>query len=97
MAQWDLEKQYGDHPLFSSMMELEPVICFLEECSRLGWDLVVQSPPMVINVSEREFVPELHTRFFTAKKSSPAVLWYLWPTLMQSSSGGVLFKGVVIT
>lgn len=97
MTQWDLEKQYGDHPLFSPMTQLESVISYLEDCSRLAWDLVVQSPSMVINVSEREFVPELHTRFYTAKKNSPTILWYLWPTLMQSSSGGVLFKGVVIT
>lgn len=97
MTRWDLEKQYGDHPLFSLMIQLDPVTTFLHECCHLAWDLVVQTPSMVINITEKEFIPELHTRFYTAKKNSSAIMWYLWPTLMQSSSGGVLFKGVVIT
>ena len=97
MTKWDMEKQYGDHPLFSLMIQLEAVDIFVHECCNLAWDLIVQTPPMVINTNEKEFVPELHTRFYTAKKHSARILWYLWPTLMQSSSGGVLFKGVVIT
>lgn len=97
MTEWDLGNRYGNHPQFSLIMELAPVVTFLKECSQLAWDMMVQSPPMIINVNEREFIPELHTRFFEANKKSSLILYYLWPTLMQSSSGVILNKGMVVT
>ena len=78
-------------------MQMEPVVSYLHECAHLSWDMVVQTPPMVINYQEVEFIPELHTRFYSANRDSNQIIAYLWPTLVQLSSGSVLFKGTVIT
>ena len=70
---------------------------YIDECAQLSWELVIQSPPMVLKYSETEYSVELHTRFHTANGMSDAIICYQWPTLVHESSGVVLSKGMVIT
>ena len=95
MVQWDLEKKYKSLPFFHTFIDIEAVNIYIEESAKLCWDLVVQSPPMVPNYKEMEFIPELHIRFHSSDKDSTAIVTYQWPILMQG--GNVLLKGVVIT
>ena len=97
MIDWDLEKKYGSLPCFHLIIRLDSVCAYIRETARLAWDLAVQNPPMVLNVKEVEFVPELHTRFHTADRNSDLIITYQWPTLIQERSGTVLFRGVVVT
>ena len=97
MVEWDLEKKYGSLPCFHQIMRLESFKAYIHEAAKLTWDLVVQTPPMMLNCKEVEFVPELHKRFHTADRSSDLIISYQWPTLIQESSGTVLLRGVVIT
>lgn len=97
MVLWDLEKCYGTLPFYQSVIQCPEVLVYIEECSHLTWDLVVQNPPMVIKVNEKEFSPEIHTRFHSADKRSDDIMCYQWPTLIHESSGVVLIKGIVIT
>ena len=82
---------------YSELKKLQPFCAYLEECVRVAWDLSVQTPPMVISCSESEFNCDLHTRFFNANKDSNDIILHLWPTLLQSSSRQILFRGVVMT
>ena len=97
MIQWDLEKRYSSLPFFHLIIKSPPVLCYIEECAKLGWDLVIQNPPMVLNYHETDFSPELHTRFHSADSSSEVIICYQWPTLIHQTSGAVLIKGIVIT
>ena len=97
MVYWDLEKKYGTMPNFHLVIQLEPLKYYIRECAKIAWDMVVQKPPMTINFTELEYIPELHTRFHNADKMSLVIICYQWPILMEESTGTVLFKGVVIT
>lgn len=97
MIHWDLEKKYGSLPCFHIIMRLDAVLTYITETARLSWDLVVQNPPMILNCTEIEFVPELHRRFHTADQSSDLIVSYQWPTLIQDRTGSVLIKGIVVT
>lgn len=92
-----LLQKYSDHSPYAKVCELEPFLGYLKECARLAWDLCVQTPPMTINFSLTEFIPDMHWRFFDSDKSSDKILAYLWPTLLQDSSGVILFRGCVLT
>ena len=92
-----LFEKYSEPPAYTKIKKLQPFRLYLEECVRVAWELSVQTPPMVINFSEREFSSDLHTRFFNANKDHSNIVQYLWPTLLQSSSGPILVRGVVMT
>lgn len=93
-----LEDKYGASPVFSQAQGLDPIQSYIKECSKVSWDLCVQTPPMLIDSSEKQYNLDLHTRFYNSDKDMYDVLYYHWPTLLQSSpAGGVLFKGVVQT
>ena len=97
MVIWDLEKCYGSLSYYDLIIQCPEVLLYIESCCSLTWDLVVQNPPMVIKFNEKEFSPEIHTRFHSADKSNDTILCYQWPTLIHESSGLVLIKGIVIT
>ncbi len=92
-----LSESYSNSPAYAQIKQLEAFNSYMEECAKVSWDLCVQTPPMVLNQSETEFNFDLHTRFFNADKCSSEIVTYLWPILLQSSSGSVLFRGVVVT
>ena len=70
---------------------------YIDECSLLSWELVIQSPPMVLKYNETEYSVELHTRFHSANGESDVIVGYQWPTLVHETSGVVLSRGIVVT
>ena len=89
--------KYSSSPIFDQAKDLEALHTYTKECSKVAWDLCVQTPPMVINYHEEQFNFDLHTRFYTSNKDLCDIFIYHWPTLLQSSPGQVLSKGVVQT
>ncbi len=94
-----LEEKYGHYPVFTQAKEVEAVRSYIGECSRVCWDLCVQTPAMLINSTETVYNDELHQRFFVSNKESCDIIMYIWPTLLQESLGGImlLVKGCVQT
>lgn len=95
-----LAQKYGEYPVFHKIKELETVKCYINECSKICWDLCVQTPIMLINSSETLFNDDLHQRFYDSNKESLDISFYLWPTLYQESPTGttvLLMKGWVQT
>lgn len=92
-----LAQRYSNTPMLPEIQKLQAFRSYVGECARLSWDLCIQSPAMVIHYSETEFNCELHSHFYTADKTSTHIVLYLWPALLQSSSGPILFRGVVLT
>lgn len=88
---------YAETPAYARIQQLEAFTSYISDCARVSWDLCVQTPPMMLNHTETEFNSDLHTRFYNANKDSNEIIMYLWPTLLQSSSGPILFRGVVLT
>ena len=73
------------------------VLAFVKECVQLSWDMVIQSPSMVLNTSEEVYNVLHHQRWYMADRRSDTIIAYLWPTLVQAPTGLVLYKGIVIT
>ena len=57
----------------------------------------MQTPPMALEYREEEFQAEKHCRLYNSNMNSSIILQYLWPTLVQKSSGTVLSQGWVST
>ena len=92
-----LAEKYSEIPVYVEIKQLEPFLSYISECAHVSWALRVQTPPMVINYSETEYSFDLHRRFYNANKNSDEIIVYHWPTLLQTSSGPILFRGVVLT
>ena len=56
-----------------------------------------QSPGYSIEYETRRFKPEMHVRFHSSDLAASTISTYLWPALLETSSGACLQKGVVIT
>lgn len=97
MVYWDIEKQYSSLPFYQSIIKGLYVESYIDECAQLSWELVIQSPPMVLKYNETEYSVELHTRFHSANGGSDIIIGYQWPTLVHETSGVVLSRGIVVT
>lgn len=92
-----LSLRHSSSDVFQKVCETDAFASYVRECAQVSWDLCVQTPPMVINYSEEEFNFEIHTRFFQSNATSSVILLYYWPTLLQTPSGPILSRGVVLT
>lgn len=70
---------------------------YMDECVRLSWMMAVQIPPMIIEYEASEFSDKLHGRFMTSDMTSVKIKYHVWPTLIDSQSGHVLYRGIVVT
>ena len=70
---------------------------YMDECVRLSWMMAVQIPPMIIEYEATEFSEKLHGRFMTSDMTCVAIKYHIWPTLIDSQCGHVLYRGIVVT
>ena len=70
---------------------------YMDECVRLSWMLAVQVPPMSIEYEATEFSEKLHGRFLTSDMTSFGIKYHVWPALIDSKAGVVLYRGTVVT
>lgn len=70
---------------------------YMDECVRLSWMMTVQTPPMIIEYEATEFSEKLHGRFMTSDMTSVVIKYHIWPTLIDSHSSHVLYRGIVVT
>lgn len=89
--------KYCSASIIDQIKDLEVLNSYINECSKVTWDLCVQTPPMIISYQDDTFNFDLHTRFYTSDKDSSALLMYHWPTLLQETSNQIISKGVVQT
>lgn len=92
-----LEQRYKTNEVYKEASKTETFQTYIQECAKVSWDLCVQTPPMVIDCSVKEFNPDMHKRFHTSNKDSEDILMYHWPSLLQSTSGPILALGTVQT
>lgn len=92
-----LGQRYEGNKVYDAAAETEAFRTYIQECAKVSWDLCVQTPPMVIDCSIKEFNPDMHKHFFTSNKDSNEIVRYHWPTLLQSTAGPVLSPGTVQT
>ena len=69
----------------------------MDEYVRLSWMLAVQVPPMSIEYEATEFSEKLHGRFMTSYMTSLGIKYHVWPALIDSKTGVVLYRGTVVT
>ena len=69
----------------------------MDECVRLSWMMAVQVPPMSIDYETTNFSDKLHGRFMTSDMKSTVIKYHVWPALVDSQSGHVLYRGTVVT
>lgn len=92
-----LGQRYEGNKVYSAAAETEAFQTYIQECAKVSWDLCVQTPPMVIDCTIKEFNPDMHKHFFKSNKESNEIVMYHWPTLLQSTAGPVLSPGTVQT
>ncbi|XP_071090684.1 uncharacterized protein [Haliotis cracherodii] len=73
------------------------LVDYIRECVRLSWGLSVLNPSYIIVYDSRSFSADSHTRFHTSNADRDDIQCFLWPSLIEQQTGGVLHKGVVIT
>ena len=83
-----------EHPTLASSLPLRQ---YIDECTRLSWSLVVQSPPLGLEYDATVYDPFMHERFYTSDNNSDHIAWYLWPSLLEKQTGKCISKGIVIT
>lgn len=92
-----LAQRYERNEVYNEAAKTKEFQTYVQECAQVSWDLCVQTPPMVIDCSVKEFNPDMHKHFYKSKKESGEIAMYHWPTLLQTSSGPILFPGIVQT
>ncbi|XP_068745365.1 meiosis-specific nuclear structural protein 1-like [Montipora capricornis] len=70
---------------------------FISECVRLSWMLAVQIPPMSIEYEATDFTDSLHGRFMNSEMTKVVIKYHVWPALIDSQTGHVVYKGMVVT
>ena len=83
-----------DFPELQNCVKLKE---YMDECVRLSWMLAVQVPPMSIEYEATEFSEKLHGRFMTSDMTSLEIKYHVWPALIDSKTGVVLYRGTVVT
>ena len=98
LALKDVSKQLWstlyDFPELQNCVKLKE---YMDECVRLSWMLAVQIPPMSIEYEATEFSEKLHGRFMTSDMTSLGIKYHVWPALIDSKAGVVLYRGTVVT
>ena len=70
---------------------------YKDECVRLLWMLAVQVPPSSIEYKATELSEIFHGRFMTSDMTSLGIKHHMWPALIDSKTGVVLYRGTVVT
>lgn len=84
-------------PEFPSLARKPGIELYCVHCCRVAWAMVNQIPPMELEHSSNKFNDAMHTRFHASSEKHSKVKMYVWPSLVDSGSKAVLFKGVVWT
>ena len=91
-----LGAKYCDHTMYPEVKGLPAVADYMEECVKVAWGLIIQTPHMTIDWSDTVYNPEHHKRFYSADKRQTDILMYMWPVLTQFN-GPILVQGIVLT
>ncbi|XP_041477697.1 uncharacterized protein LOC121425637 isoform X3 [Lytechinus variegatus] len=83
-----------DYPKLKTSAELGS---FIERCVSLAWRLTIQDPPLTITYDNMTFTQDVHQRAPATNKRSTTIRSYLWPCLVEESTGMCVYKGVVLT
>ena len=84
-------------PEFPMLCRLPGNSSYIEQCCYITWAMVNQIPPMELEHAQEKFSPLHHTRFHTSSDRHSKVKMYIWPTLVDSLTNDVLYRGVVWT
>ncbi|XP_025087487.1 uncharacterized protein LOC112560114 isoform X3 [Pomacea canaliculata] len=69
---------------------------YLNECARVSWQMVVQSPPMRLVADDTKFDDVKHKLWWSCDQSrAQNVDMFVWPVLYDYENGNVLVKGCV--
>ncbi|KAK2709272.1 uncharacterized protein LOC136027141 [Artemia franciscana] len=82
---------------YPCLKESNDLLNYIEECLRLSWNLVNQTPPFALEYEARIFDPNLHVRFHDSNPRQNSIKTYLWPALQKGPNGPCVHKAVVLT
>ncbi|XP_031562270.1 uncharacterized protein LOC116298064 [Actinia tenebrosa] len=82
---------------FPELQKCKKLQDFIDECVSLAWRMSVQTPPMIIHYETTTLSENMHTRFYTSDKESTKIKYHVWPALIDSKTGHVFYRGVVVT
>ena len=83
-----------DIPELKSCEELRH---FAEACVRFSWTVSAHVPPLVISYDDTSFISSKHNKSHNSDKDCYSVRYHIWPTLLDSQTKAVLFKGIIAT
>jgi hypothetical protein len=83
-----------DFPELGSCEELRH---FADACVRFSWIISTHVPPLAISYDATSFTSSMHSKSHNSDKDCDSIRYHIWPTLLDSQSKAVLFKGIVTT
>jgi hypothetical protein len=82
---------------FPELQKCKKLQDFINESVTLAWKMSVQTPPIVIHYEADTYLENMHTRFYASNKEGTDVKYHVWPALIDSKTGHVFYRGVVVT
>ena len=82
---------------FPELRSCEELHHFAETCVRFSWIVLTHVPVLKIGYDDTNFKSSVHSKSHNSDKDYDTIRYYVWPTLLDSQSKAVLFKGVVTT
>ena len=71
---------------------------FMNQCTKVTWQMVIQHPPMWLSVDDQEFDDEKHKLWWSCDNTAACRIdFFVWPTLYDYKNGNLLIKGCVYT
>lgn len=70
---------------------------YINESVKTCWALINHQPPFRLDYSSNKFDFKFHERSDVSDRQSDQIIQYIWPSLIDTSDGSCLSKGIVIT
>ncbi|KAI3383607.1 hypothetical protein SNEBB_002679 [Seison nebaliae] len=84
-------------PQYRMLNECKELHSYIKHCIRISWSLINQHPPLCIEYSTKIFDQTEHVRFHTSDLEANDIVDFQWPTLIDTSDGECVVKGIVTT
>ena len=82
---------------YPSLKSCGPVLSYIKECVRLAWLLLLANPAYHISYHHTTFNQNMFNRFHTSNLDSDVIVSFIWPALVEETTGHCVSKGIVVT
>jgi len=82
---------------YPSLKTCKPLLTYIKECCKLAWLLLLSNPSYHINYHQTHFDSTFMNRFYSSDMDREEIASFIWPALVEQSTGHCVSKAIVIT